>query len=150
MSGRMKRKGRTKFLMIEAYVFSSPAFRSLSTVERAAYLEIKWRYDGFNNGRIGVSCRELGEALNVSKATASRAIDTLCERGFVEPVKRSTFNHKYRTATEWRLTEYACNVTGELPTKPFMRWREKNTVSPRGHTVSPEGHLTPKMGGICA
>jgi DNA-binding MarR family transcriptional regulator len=150
MSNRLKRKGRAKFLMLDGYVFKSVAFRSLSTVERAAYLEFKWRFDGFNNGRIGLSCRELGDALGTSKATASRAIQTLCDIGFIQPVKCSTFNQKYRLATEWRLTEYACNVTGELATKPFMRWREKNTVAPGGQTVSPEGQLTQKRGGIRA
>ncbi|WP_137154846.1 winged helix-turn-helix domain-containing protein [Rhizobium sp. FKL33] len=150
MSNRLKRKGRAKFLMIDGYIFTSQAFRSLSTVERSAYLEFKWRYDGFNNGRIALSCRELAEALNISKATASRAIEALCEKGFVDPVKKATFNLKYRAATEWRLTEFTCDVTGELPTTQFMRWREKNTVSLRGHTVSPEGQQPLKMGGICA
>ncbi|TPP07031.1 winged helix-turn-helix transcriptional regulator [Rhizobium glycinendophyticum] len=150
MSNRLKRKGRAKFLMVEGFVFTSKAFRSLSTVERAAYLELKWRYDGFNNGRIVLSCRELAEALNVSKETASRAIRALCAKNFVEPVKQSTFNLKTKTATEWRLAEYKCDVTGELPSKQFMRWPEKNTVSSQGQTVSPEGQPAQKMGGIRA
>ena len=31
-------------------------------------------------------------------------------------------SRKDRRATEWRLAEHACDVTGELATKSFMRW----------------------------
>jgi hypothetical protein len=145
---RYKRKKKSKFLMIEGYILRSPAWRALSPNDRAAYLELKWRYDGLNNGRIGLGCRELAEALGTSKMTALRALDSLMEKGFLAKAKASGFNVKHRAATEWRLTEYTCDVTGELPTKEFMRWGadEKNTVSPEGHTVSPEGQSAPGNG----
>ena len=61
-------------------------------------------------------------------------------------MKRSGFNVKNRAATEWRLTEYQCDVTGQLATKDFMRWtpEEKNTVRPQGHTVRPQGQWQPE------
>jgi len=123
VSRKYKRKGKSKFLMIEGYVMRSPAFRALSPNDKAAYLELKWRYDGLNNGRIGLGCRELAEALQSSKDTARRALDSLMEKGFITKAKASGFNVKNRTATEWRLTEYSSDVTGELPTKDFMRWQ---------------------------
>ena len=120
---RFKRKGKQKFLMIESYIFKSAAWRALTPVERAAYLEVKWRYDGLNNGRIGLGVRELSEALQTSKDTANRALIGLIDKGLTKKAKASGFNMKNRMATELRLTEYRCDVTGELPTKEFMRWQ---------------------------
>jgi hypothetical protein len=44
---------------------------------------------------------------------------------------KGAFSRKAPHASEWRLTWWGCDVTGELPSKKFMRWgREKqNAVS---------------------
>ena len=73
--------------------------------------------------------REMQEALGTSKATAHRALKRLEEHGFVVLVEKGAFNMKHRHATTWRLTEFPCDVTGELATKDFMRWQNQNTVS---------------------
>jgi hypothetical protein len=117
-----KRKGKQKFIMIDSYVMRSQAWQAATPNERAAYLELKWRYDGRNNGSIGLGERELGQALHSSRETARRALSGLVDKGLVRKAKPSGFSVKNRTATEWRLTEYTCDVTGELPTKDFMRW----------------------------
>jgi len=122
MTSKWRRKGKPKFIMIEGYVKRSAAWRALTPVERAAYLEVKWRYDGHNNGRIGLGCRELADELNMGRDTAVRALDGLQAKGFIAKVKASAFNVKNRLATEWRLTEYRCDVTGDPPTKDFTRW----------------------------
>ncbi|WP_200957830.1 helix-turn-helix domain-containing protein [Mesorhizobium sp. Root157] len=118
---KLKRKGGSKFIKIDSYVKRSAAWKALTPTERAAYLEVKWRYDGFNNGRIGVGCRELADELNKGRDTASRALKGLEEKGFIVEMKASAFNVKNRAATEWRLTEYPCNVTNQLASKDFMR-----------------------------
>ena len=138
MSKKFKRKGRSKFIMIDGYVKRSDAWKSLSPVERSAYLEVKWRFDGFNNGRIGLGCRELADELNMGRDTANRALDGLIEKGFIAKAKPSAFNVKNRTATEWRLTEYACNVTGELATKDFTRWGL--TKKEQSHPTDTQSH----------
>jgi Winged helix-turn-helix DNA-binding len=145
---RYKRKGKSKFIMIDGYIMRSAAWKALTANERASYLEVKWRFDGLNNGRIGLGCRELAEAIGVSKDTAKRCLDNLQAKGFIRMIKRSGFNVKNRAATEWRLTEYKCDVTGQLATKDFMRWtpEEKNTVRPQGHTVRPQGQWQPEKG----
>jgi len=144
MAGKFKRKGRSKFLMIEAYVIRSAAWQALSPNDRAAYLELKWRYDGLNNGRIGLGNRDLAEALHSSKDTARRALDSLVEKGFLTKTRTSGFNVKCRAATEWRLTEYPCNVSGELPTKAFMRWQpEKNLQAHHEDTQAHHEDTTP-------
>ena len=93
--------------------------------DKATYLELKWRYDGLNNGRVGLGCRELAEALKSSKDTARRSLERLMERGLIAKAKPSGFNVKDRTATEWRLTEYACDRSNHPATKDFMRWQPK-------------------------
>ena len=46
-------------------------------------------------------------------------------------VTKGAFSRKAPHATEWRLTWWSCDVTGELASKKFMSWgREKqNAVS---------------------
>jgi DNA-binding transcriptional regulator YhcF (GntR family) len=128
------------------WLLKSEAWRSLGATPRAIYIEIASRYagQGTNNGRIPYSSREGAEALGVSKATAWRALASLKERGFIVPTKIGTFTLKVRHSTEWRLTEFSCDVTHEMPTKDFMRWsaEKQNTVcqvNRTGNMVEPNG-----------
>lgn len=123
MSNRHKRKGGQKFIKLDAYIMRSEAWKHLTPVARCAYLELKLRYDGLNNGAIGLGCRELAFALNMGRDTAARALQELQDKGFITKAKPSSFNTKNRTATEWRITEETCHETGLLPTKEFMRWQ---------------------------
>lgn len=108
----------------------SAAWQSLTSHEKASYLELKRRFDGHNNGMIGLGERELSRSLHSSRETARRALHGLIEKGFIRIAKPSGFQVKCRVATEWRLTELKCDVTGELPTKEFARWcpLEKQTT----------------------
>jgi len=78
------------------------------------------------------------DSVHVSKATAARALAVLEERGFVVPMTKGAFSLKLRHATTWRLTEFNCDVTHDLPTKDFARWspQTQNTVSSQATTVS--------------
>ena len=105
-------------------------------------VELILAYDGFNNGRIGLSVRRAAERCNIARRTAQFAFDALQERGFIECVTKGAFSRKTQHATEWRLTFKPCNVTGELPSKAFMRWGHKNqnAVSVYPDTVSIQHH----------
>lgn len=138
MSNNFKRKGKQKFIMIDSYVKRCAAWRALTPIERSAYIEVKWRYDGLNNGRIGLGCRELADEINMSRNTADRALDALAEKGFIAKSKASAFNVKNRAVTEWRLTEYKCDVTGQLPSKEFMRWEP--TIKTQSHPRDTQSH----------
>ena len=147
MTSKHKRKGRSKFIMIEGYVKRSAAWRALTPIERNAYIEVKWRYDGSNNGRIALGCRELSDELGMSRNTADRALDQLVEKGFIAKAKPSAFHIKNRAATEWRLTEYKCDVMGDMPSKEFMRWEETKKV--QSHPRDTQSHprdCAPKKG----
>jgi hypothetical protein len=103
------------------------AWRSLTPVCRQLYVEIARRYNGSNNGRIPYSVRQACADLHIGKATASTAFRVLGERGFIVAVQKGAFSWKIRHATEWRLTEFPCDVTNELATKGFARWSGGNS-----------------------
>lgn len=124
-------KGEPRHVRLYHYLMRTDAWKELDCVARSAYVELASRYGGpgSNNGRIPYSLREMAEALKVSKMTAQRAMKRLQDHGFIVEEKHGAFSVKLRHASEWRLTEFVSDVTGELPTKDFTRWK-KNTVSP--------------------
>jgi DNA-binding transcriptional MocR family regulator len=109
------------------WLMRSPAWRALPATSRALYAELAKHYHGTNNGKIGYSARQAAKDLNISAKTASRHFRILLDRGFIEPMKKGAFSLKERHATEWRMTEFTCDVSGKPPTKDFMRWQpDKN------------------------
>jgi hypothetical protein len=130
MSRSTDRTGRSKkaarHVRLYHWMMATPAWKSLTGNQRALYVEIAARYDGSNNGRIPYSVREAAQALHIGKATAARDLIVLGERGFIVVMARGAFNVKLKLATEWRLTEFNCDVTGALPTKEFAKWSRKN------------------------
>ncbi len=137
-TGRSKQK-LSSFVALERFMLNSIAWRSLKLPARCAFIELGNLYDGRNNGRIAISARTLAERLPISRATATRALEELAEKGFIEAVRQGGFNMKsgVRRATEWRLTCYRCDVTGERPNRNFMRWQAGKfhlAASPESHT----------------
>lgn len=112
------------FIALEKYMLASPAWTSLSPNARCAFIELLSKYNGRNNGRIGLSGRSLAEHLHISRATAARALNELTDRGFIEVARKCGFNQKSGVgrATEWRVTLYVCDTTGARPSKKFMHW----------------------------
>ena len=121
-TGRSKKEGR--HVRLYHWMMQTAAWKSLSGNQRALYLEMAARYNGSNNGRIHFSTREAAQALHIGKATAARALTVLVERGFIVAMIRGGFNvkDKQAQATEWRLTEFNCDVTFAVPSKEFARW----------------------------
>ena len=64
------RNGRSKYpdryMTVFYYFVESPAWRSLDTYARCVYSELRYRYNGRNNGAISASTRELAKAINCS------------------------------------------------------------------------------------
>jgi len=118
------------------------AYLSLSCQARAVLIEIARGHDGINNGRLGLSIRRASERCNIARGTAQRAFAELQERGFIDSITKGAFSRKALHASEWRLTWWSCDVTGELPSKKFMSWgREKqNAVSKCPVAVSNQSH----------
>lgn len=89
-------------------VADSPAYLDLCPFERGVLGEILRRFNGYNNGTIGISYEELGERLRGPNATRphngrlARAIVRLIDHGFLaEPTPGSWLQ---RRAREYRLT----------------------------------------------
>jgi hypothetical protein len=121
-TGRSKKAAR--HVRLYYWMMQTAAWKSLTGNQRAIYVEMAARYNGSNNGRIHFSIREAATTVHISKATAARDLAVLVERGFIVAATRGAFNvkHKERQATEWRLTEFNCDVTSALPSKEFARW----------------------------
>lgn len=155
MSGHYKRKSGPPFVQIHKWLTGSAAWKDLSPTARCAYFEIKQRYNGFNNGSIGLGVRELADALGVSRSVAGRALLEVRQHGFASVAKPSSFGTNGRRATEWLLTEERDDRTGHSATKEFMRWtpsqrppidrhRKKTSVPPAGRMVPPAGRKASK------
>lgn len=134
-------KGRSKsvppFVMVTQHEFDCAAYRALSPVCRAVYWELIRRYDGFNNGRIGLSVRDAAKECKINKDTATKAFGTLVEMGFVECVTRGGFSRKVRHAAEWRLTGRRSDISGERPSREFLLWRpDRDKSKTRSETSS--------------
>jgi hypothetical protein len=109
------------------WLMQTPAWRSLNGNQRAIYVEMAalYRGPGSNNSRIPYSTRQAAESLHIGKSTAARELEVLQERGFIVTMIKGAFSLKRRHATEWRLTEFSCDVTNQLATKDFARWSPK-------------------------
>lgn len=141
--GRGSKKGRGggNFAMLPHYLLKSPAWRALDTNARALYLELLVRFNGHNNGSIGLGTREAADSLNVKKDTARRAFNALEEHGFIAVAQTSTFGQK-RLSREWLLTDRHDDRNGQGARKDFMRWRpEKQNI---GAPTRLCGKITPQ------
>lgn len=117
---RLNRRLDAPHVRLYRWLLDSPAYLSLSCPARAVLVEIARSYDGYNNGRIGLSVRVASGRCNIARGTAARSFEELQDRGFIECMTRGGFNRKTRHASEWRLTFWPCN--DQLPTKEFMSW----------------------------
>ena len=131
---RVNRTGRSnkapRHVRLYYWMMDTPAWRSLNGNERATLVDIMRRYDGSNNGRIPYSVRDVEDNLRVSKATGSRILKRLEQRGFIATMTKGAFSLKRRHATEWRLSEFNCDLTHAMPSKQFAKWSPEiqNTV----------------------
>jgi len=126
---RVNKTGRSvgvdRFLSLPHYLLKSEAWKSIGPVPRALFIEVAQRWNGFNNGRIGLGVREAGEALHVKHTTAGAAFKVLQDRGFLVLTKDSGFDQK-RLAREWRVTAFPVGdsrAPSSPPSKEFLRWR---------------------------
>ncbi len=136
----MKRKATgPRFIQLFTFVKRSLAYHGLSPYARCALIELIDRYNGVNNGLIGLGVRELSDALDCSRDAAARALRELDDSGLARPAKVGVWQG--RRATEWRLSFYTCNASGEVA---HLDWPQrpqsvsKDTKSEP--TVRQEGH----------
>jgi hypothetical protein len=119
--GKRNSERPDRYFQVHHYMLKTEAWAALSAPARAIYLQIGFRYDGSNNGRISYSVRDAASECNLAKETASRAIRELVDLGFIEETLHGSLSRKTRIASEWRLTAFRCDLTGALKTSTFMQ-----------------------------
>jgi hypothetical protein len=154
--GARETRKQDRHIRLWYWFMDTPAWKTLPPAARAVYVGLLRHYNGFNNGKIGYSVRQASAEAVISRDTAHRALDLLQRRGFIVLMTKGAFSRKARHATEWRLTEYPCDVTGSaLATKEFTRWQagqdlETGTTSRttrsdrKDRSVLPVGQNNPK------
>ena len=158
---KQPKEKQDRYIRLHHYLLKTSAWLGLSAGARAVYVQVAFRYNGSNNGRIAYSVRDAAAECRVNKDTASRAFKELVDGGFIEATRYGGLTRKTRLASEWRLTEYRCDLTGSLSTKPFMtrgalananhqpqasRAKAARLSENRGQPVRNEGHECPKRG----
>jgi hypothetical protein len=101
---------------------------------RCALIELLDRFNGSNNGNIGLGLRELAAALRCSQATAQRALRELDDSGLAWPMKVGAW--RGRQATTWRIAFYRCDATGDLPVTMWPPRSEFTTKAQKVHHES--------------
>lgn len=82
-SYKNRKKGGGRHVQLHEWLQSSVAWDTMRPGPRALYIEMKRRYNGFNNGIIFLSHRNAAKALNVGRDTVGRYFTELVKRGFL-------------------------------------------------------------------
>lgn len=111
-------------------LIDSPAYKDLSLHARAVLVELVARMNGYNNGRIAASQRELTQALRCSPRYIVAAVVELHEHGMLDVTAEGEW--KQRKAREYRLTFVSTKEA--LATNEYLRWtpQRKNLAFPTG------------------
>ncbi|WP_169543381.1 helix-turn-helix domain-containing protein [Sneathiella aquimaris] len=138
---KVNAKGRNanpQFIPVPYSMAQSEAFRSLKPVSVKVWLELRSRFNGFNNGEVHLSYRQAAKCLGVGRSSVQTAFYELEERGFIELMK---IGHMMgRKATLWRITDQGCN--GKQATNDWRNW--KPGMCFRKTEIGPEmSHLDP-------
>lgn len=122
--------GERAYLLLPHVLLKSEAYRTASFRARAALLAIAQRFNGYNNGRICISAKEMAEALNCwNYASNSVAIGELVARGIV--VIERVPPRGSRLSTEYRLTFVSSGPEGKVrpATNEYRHWRQGDAGS---------------------
>lgn len=117
------------FAGIPKCVIASPAYRSLSLHARAVLVELVARMNGYNNGAIAVSQRELVEALGCTSRKIVSAVTELLEHGMLDVLAEGQW--KARLARQYRLT-FISTKTAHA-TEEYRQWTPRPKQSGASH-----------------
>ncbi len=96
------KKRKEKFVGIFAPMYRSDVFNDLSPYAVRILMELKWRYNGYNNGEIGFSIREGVKLCAIGTEKSKKAILELLTHGFIRIRKIGRFTTN--ESTEFELT----------------------------------------------
>jgi hypothetical protein len=93
---------------------------------------------------IGLGCRELASALNCSRDRAAKALRELDDSGLARPLTGGVWRGK--KATEWRLSFYRCDKTGELPIHNWPARSQSDCEDAKDRIAGHKPSLSPSHG----
>jgi hypothetical protein len=140
--GKSRADRQEQYLPISYSMARSPAFRSLGGSALKVWVELRSRYNGWNNGSLSLSLSEAARLLGLSKTTVCRAFDELESKGFIAMTRRGRWYG--RRATEWRVTDKGTKDL--LPTFDWKRWQKGLDL--RAPRPSPEAELDAALAEI--
>ena len=125
-------KGRNNtppFIKVTYNLFDSEAFRSLSGGAVHVLLLLIRNHNGVNNGEIVLSCRQIAGQTTMSKNTASKKLNELELKGFIQLMQKGQFTG--RMASIYRLTfEDALPLKNSRRTDDWKRYCPKQNKVP--------------------
>jgi hypothetical protein len=128
-------KSKRRFIQIFSNIKRSAAYHGASLGARCALIELLDKYTGCNNGMLSMGVRELADRLNCSQRGACNFLHELDDAGLAHPTKVGAWRGKQ--ATQWRLTFYRCDLTGELP---VTHWEPRPECTHETTKVHPRNH----------
>jgi hypothetical protein len=137
--GKHLKERQDRYFAVHHFMLKTEAWGALSAPARAIYFQLGFRYNGGNNGRIALSVRDAAEECNLARNTAARAFQELSALGFIEETRHGSLSRKTRIASEWRLTAFRCDLTGNPKTCLFMQrgMQARDNRQPRSRPQTP-------------
>jgi len=133
------RRGATpggQFVPISHEMAHSTAWRSLKGTAVKVYIELRSRFNGFNNGDLSLSLEQAASLLHIGKATAQRAFRELEDKGFIEMRVRG---HWWgRRATTYSVTDRP--MGNNQPTNRWRTWRPPTQIHSAGPARTDQRH----------
>jgi hypothetical protein len=140
---RKKKQISGRFVALPHALLNDHAWQGLTSDARCIFIELKRRYNGKNNGFIGLSYRDAAKTFNGGKDTARIRLIELQKAGFIRLTNKS---HKgNRHATEWLLTTERDDRNNHAPSNDWKAYEKKastgtGTVSTYTGTESQHQH----------
>jgi hypothetical protein len=132
-----------QYVLLPHAVLKSEAYRTLPHPARSVLGLLLFRFNGFNNGRIPLSLREIADAFGTTNhAAASDALEMLRARGLV--VLAKDYPSGSRLAREYRITFISSGDGGRVPaTNEYVVWTQasddhRKIAKSRGSKISAE------------
>ena len=128
-STKRERTATEPFIVIKKWEYQCPARQALSGDAWLIYTDMRFRYNGRNNGQIVYSSRHAGDAIGKSHSTGARGLNMLIALGFIKIHKDYGFAQR-RLCREFELTAIALKPAkhkDKLPngTRDFMKLSAK-------------------------
>lgn len=123
---KSNKKGAGRHVQLPEWIQKTEAWATLKPGPRALYIELKRRFNGYNNGRIFLSHRDAAEAINVHRNTVGDYFRELERRGFIRMEKAPHLGADgHGKAAQWALCEMP-KADGKRPNHSFREWRESS------------------------